>query len=228
MNLKKTIVSLFAAGTLLVSGGGIALGQNATSTANGTVTVAADGSFNAVFCGHFTFDGATTNSTNPSPVVNSQLRICYTDTQAHRGAFRTTLQASDFTNSSSASIPASNVKPLTMHNVLQGQWGTTLNGGYDIGDIGAITSGTNYGSGNYVNSGSAPWAGGDLSSPQYVGYGWAGVGTGGTRHRNFGSTEAWLDQGSIAPIDLQLKVPSNTPGGTYTSVFTLTVVPGQP
>jgi hypothetical protein len=224
MNLRKTVLTLMAAAAILLGSAAGVSAQVADSN-YGSVTVAANGSFDVYFCaGDFSFAGVTLNSANPVGNTSASINICYTDTLAWRPQFRTYMSAGDFTDFNGHSIPASNVSPKYIYNVLQGQWG--VYNGNDIGDIGGMKGAANYssGPGGYVNGTAGgpdgPWVGGNLSTWQYIGYSWEGVGTGGSQ---YGTGNGYLDAGSIAPIELKLSVPANTVPGNYYSVFTLQV-----
>lgn len=227
MNLKKTVLSVMAAGSILMGGMGAANAQYANGNTTGTVTVTDTGLFNAQFCGAVEFTDVNVNSSNPSGSSTGMIQICYTDTEAYRGSFRTTMSAGTFYGPND-SFSATNLKPGWIYNVAQGQWG--IYNGNDIGDIGGMKGDASY---NIVQPGGAVrsdateglWVGGDLSQPRFVGYGWAGVGTGGNQ---YGTGNAQMDNGAVADIGLILNVPSGLAGGDYQTTFTLTVAAGTP
>ncbi|MCO5217363.1 MAG: hypothetical protein M9934_00110 [Thermomicrobiales bacterium] len=238
MNLKKTVLSLMAAGTLLMGGmSATAAPVDPTSSdqAEGKVKVTpTGGEFNAQFCndtttiapnaGDFVITsgdvdfGEAEVSLASGDTVTGQIGICYTDTAYDRGAFKTSMSAGNFTNGSGGTIGKANLKPSGVHNVLQGRWSSQ---GVPVGDIGA-----NNGNNVNPNAGNSPlpWVGGNFSSASLdVGFGYKGDGTAGVHTVQ----NMWIP-GSMALIDLELNVPAGTPGGDYTNEFILTVAPVGP
>lgn len=232
MNLKKTLLSFMAAGSILAGGfAGVAQAADYSPQTTGVVTVTTDNTFNPYFCsGNVDFGTVALNSasTDATRVVNGQVVMCYTDTTAQRGTFVATLRSSDFTTVyTSDTIAASNLKPKTVFNPQQGQNSTAVCGPNGpttrpcIGDIGGYN-----GNGGKVTSGGpnyngTAWDGGNLSgSGEKIAYGWNGKGT-----ANMSSYESdWrLFYGSYHVVDLTLNVPQNTPANQYFSTLTLDV-----
>lgn len=225
MNLKKTILSVIGAASLLLTGlTPMVSAADYTSTTGGAVSVNAAGTFNPYLCGG-TVDFGSVNLSSATVLTGrdatGMVIICYTDTVASRGTFRTALSASDFNrDGGGASISATNLSPANVYNPAQGQWSGAVCGAPSpttrpcIGDIGGYN-----GSGNVTsNAASTTWTGGNLATAQTVGFGYAGAGTADPTE-----SDPRLAAGSYAEIGLKLNVPQNTPTGYYVSTLTIDV-----
>lgn len=199
MSLRKSIVSLLAAGSIMLSTIAGVGAQKHSET--GTVEIIDEGVFFVQIANAVEFSDVTVNANTPSGAASATVYIAYLDTQAYRPAFRTYLRSSDFVSGSNT-IAASNLKPTTIYNPGQGQWDAVA--GFNVGDIGG------YNGSERVTRDSKPWVGGSLATPQYVGFGYNGVGTIQT----------------VAPIDLQLSVPAGSVPGEYEAELTVEVTLG--
>ena len=125
MNLKKTVLSLMAAGTILLGGAAGVNAQSASNTGTGNVTIATNGTFNVQFCNaNFDFTDVTLNSTNPTGTSNASVAICYTDTQASRGTFRTFMSAGHFSDGNGHYITNDNINPAYIIQRASGAMGS--------------------------------------------------------------------------------------------------------
>ncbi|MCO5217362.1 MAG: hypothetical protein M9953_05015 [Thermomicrobiales bacterium] len=234
MDIRRTASSFWTVAILLTMGfsGAVAAPVDPTSsdTSNGKVTILSGGTFNAEFCGQtspsgdgqdFVFDSKdiefsdATVSLSQGYTSEGVMVICYTDTALERGAFTTSMSASNFTNDDGAVISSTNLHPVGLVGPIQGRTSTAVP---TVGDIHAwdgVSISTTH-PGDFV-----VWQGGDLSISQQVGYGLEGDGTAAVLGGLF-------LPGAFAPIFLELDIPAGTPGGTYTTEFTLTVAPVGP
>jgi hypothetical protein len=241
MRLKRTLVSAIAALGLSASlMAPVALAQPTQSQADGsdtttaTVNVSAPGgSFDVYFeSTTLSLTDVTLSALTPNGTSTGTFRLRYTDTLPDRPEFDVTVGADDFTSGSNT-IPASGFKITRTANVTQFQWGNPggVNNAYcysgqnpnplydpalctaypppvdsNIGDIGYFQDGTYQGQNSENWTANAP----GLDTATKVHYGRHGVGT----------------QWSYGDVDVELEVPDGTPGGTYSSLLTLSVVTG--
>ena len=211
MNLKHTLLSALAAGSLLLASTGV----SAQDTQTIPVTVNDAGvleiQFGTPVGGPTTF-GEADVTTVSGEKLTTDVTLWYNDTKVQRGAFSTSLSASSFTSETSGSIPASN---LTIKAV------KTFIGGNSGEGIGVIQATNGVSPQAYVNN--TPWQGGDLSTSPVIAVAQAGAGT---SHPFPGITEFYSS--STHTLTLELTVPAGQQPGDYETTLTVSINPANP
>lgn len=226
MNLKKSILSFMAAGSILAGGFAGVAAQDTSTT--GTVTVNDGGTFDAFFCSATSLTAAgasfgpgSVTSSAPSGALSGNLTICYTDSKLNRETYRTSVDATNFTSGTN-SIAASNLKITRVDNPGQGKWGS------GIGNVSALdpngvssSNGADWEVNNAFGSGSLE-----------VHVLWPGMGTASEYYWTYPDSPYDYDvrssNGAWGEINMELVVPAGTQSGTYTNEFTITMTPPIP
>jgi hypothetical protein len=232
MNLKKTLVSLFAATAISLSlAAPLVNAQNASDYKMANVTLTESGTFSASIESDITLSSLAVNY-NTGGTASGNLTISYVDTQSWRGKFTTMIQATDFNSNKPIGTGHANANPgnadgnyyisnsqfrvVNTNNVWGQEHCNTAyplcprpQSGYRVGDIGAN------GATGAITNDFTQWAPnlGTLDQPRQVQYGIDGMGTG---------------QDTWGVVNVALDVPGGVPATTYQSGLLLTVTPGWP
>lgn len=215
------ILSAFVFSICLLLPGGGNLSAATDATIEGWVTVSAGGIMSVQFCGGIAQDGSFKNQGRldfSSPTVSleadskatAHLQICYTDTQATRGAFTTSLRAGGFRLNGNGTPQEWVVKPTSVNFEIAGRSG--------VGYIGVFDGLNKQG----MDTGQHPWQGADLKESQRIGYANAGGGTAG-----FNTDKGRFIPGTVIGISLEVTIPAGTAPGSYGNTFILDIIPGD-
>lgn len=214
MNLKKTVLSLLAAGTLLMGGIGVANAQDKTTEADGQVTINNTGEFEPYFC-ETLIDFGAVNPSASAQTIEGAIGICFTDTISWRSGFEGTITASGWSAGIGRTMPASALTIVSVTGVGQTQWSSAVCPGEPVwgvnrpcvADIGAQTPSTHHNGGLGV---AVAWTGPNFGTSNLLV----------TKSKVEGRGTLSSGQG----LNVELTIPANQPAGVYTSTFTYDVV----